>query len=466
MSRRAQGGQGTKASRAGISRRALVMGSAALAAGGSVAFLIRRKLFSALSRFTETSEFTATPPLVPHDPARERRTIYVAQGDAPAANVDAVLAKLGGIGTVVGTDDLVVIKVSAQWWNQGMTNVAAVKRTIEHILDYPGFRGEVVVFENTHFRAANGSGLTRAFTHPSERNVDVPGWNKLGDLVDHFAKDPRVGFVGLVDGGLSSLSQDAWHDPDHTHGVYGGDGRGPIAPGDPRDGYHWDFGASFRLRRSLVDHAQTPLTWPRFTSPKSGMVVDLRDGIFRRTAGRLEPVGDRKLTFINMTTANEHDTTGLTACCKSAMGIVDMSAGYKGSDPLVQKYQSVHYFGRPDAFWRMAGPLAHFAREVRAPDLHLTVAEWMGVVPAGGMPPGRDHRLDGASANRTRTVVAGTDPVTIDAWVARHLLMPIGGANKQWYDLDDPASRLVKFLRYYRQVYGAGTLDKTLVTVS
>ena len=75
-------------------------------------------------------------------------------------------------------DDVVLIKVSAQWWNQGMTNVAAVKRTIEQILTVPGFTGEVIVFENTHF-LKDGSPLTRAFTKASDRNVDVPGWSSM-----------------------------------------------------------------------------------------------------------------------------------------------------------------------------------------------------------------------------------------------------------------------------------------------
>src|SRR6185436_7061586 len=103
-------------------------------------------------------------------------------GGAPAANVDAALDTVG-VDRVVGEDDLVIIKVAAQWWNQGMTNVAAARRVIERVLARPGFRGEIVVFENTHFRLADGSGLARAFTRPSQRNVDVPGWATLGDLV-------------------------------------------------------------------------------------------------------------------------------------------------------------------------------------------------------------------------------------------------------------------------------------------
>jgi hypothetical protein len=445
-----------------VKRRFVLLGLGGL---GAVALLLGRRLKNGLSRLTRSRAFTAMPPLVPHEPARDRTKLYVAQGGRPAENVDAVLAKLGGVGKVVGQDDVVLIKVSAQWWNQGMTNVAAVKRTIEQVLERPGFRGEVIVFENVHFRLPGGSGLARAWTHPSERNVDVPGWDKLGDLIPHFRRRAApVSFVGLVDAGGSELAGDSWHDPGHTHGVYGGDERGPIAAGEDRDGYHWDLAEAFRLRRSLVDHAQTPLTWPVFTSPASGLVVDLRHGLFRREAGRRVPVA-RKLTWINMTTANAHGATGITAACKSLMGVVDMSAGRLGTHPLARDYHSVHYFGAPNASWRMAGPLAHFLLKVRKPDLYLTVADWVGVY-AAGTPQDDDSRLSARCAFQTKTVVAGRDPVAIDAWCARNLLMPIASPLRGEYDLDHPDAKVVKFLRYFREVYGAGTLDPTLVEVS
>src|SRR3954471_4234272 len=321
------------------SRRRVVLGAMAAGIAGAVFALQAR-----LRAMTQLASFAAPPRLVPHDPVRDRTTIHVARGASPATNVDAVLDKAGGISTVVGADDLVIIKVSAQWWNQGMTNVAAVKRVIEQVLERPGFRGEVIVFENTHFRLADGSGLARAWVHPSERNVDVPGWTRLGDLISHFrARGAPVSFVGLVDAGPSALSEDDWHDPGHACGIYGGDGRGPIAPGDPRDGYHWDFGRTFRLRRTWFDDARTPLTWPRFTSPVTGLVIDLQTGVLRREAGRLVST-DRKLTWISLTTANEHLATGFTGACKSTMGVVDMSAGAMGTDPRVRGHASVHYF--------------------------------------------------------------------------------------------------------------------------
>jgi hypothetical protein len=448
-----------------ISRRALMVGGALGAAGIAAAYAMRRSLMARLSRWTRLTSFDSTPPLIAHDPRQDRTRLVVSRGRSPADNVDAVLESLGGIEAVVGTDDVVLIKVAAQWWNQGMTNVAAVKRAIEQILARDGFRGEVIVFENVHFRLANGSGLCRGWTHPSERNVDVAGWTKLADLIEHFGSpDTPVSFVGLVDGGLSLLSGGGWRDPEHAHGTYGGDGRGPVPPGEFRDGYRWDFDQAFRLKRSLVDYAQTPLTWPVFSSPHSGLVVDFKDGLFQQQGARFVPV-DRPVTWINMTTANEHMDTGFTGACKSAMGVVDMSAGWMGSDPRVQGYQSVHYFGFEHAMWRMAGPLADFAQRVRRPDLYLTVAEWVGVAPPHGWSDADDVRLEASSAVRRKTVVAGTDPVAIDSWCIRNLLMPVGGAHHERYDLDVESSCASKFLRYYRQVAGKGTLDPQLVDV-
>jgi hypothetical protein len=445
-----------------------VGGGIAAMTGAAVA--LRRRIVRRLSVLTALPSFTAPPPLVPHDPSRERRTLQVARGESPAANVDSVLAKMGGIGAVVGEDDVVLIKVSAQWWNQGMTNVAAVKRALEHVLERPGFRGEVIVFENVHFRLGDGSPLARAWTHPSDRNVDLPGARAMGDLIPHFAqRKAPVSFVGLVDAGRSALSDDPWHDPGHQHGIYGGDGRGPIAPGEERDGYVWDLEDRFRLRRSLVDHAETALTWPVFSSPLSGLVVDFRHGLFRRENGRRVPVTGRKLTWINMTTANEHGSTGFTGAVKSPMGIVDMSAGRLGTDRRVRDLASVHYFGAPRASWRMAGPLAHFTTVVRRPDLYLTVAHWTAATPRGAADWDGEHhdlRLEAASAFPTRTLVAGTDPVAIDTWCVRNLLMPIGGATHADHNLDDPSSKVVKFLRYWRQIAGYGTLDESLIDVA
>lgn len=444
----------------GLSRRKLVIGATSLVGVGSAFYGLSRAFKVRLANWTQLKQFTAPPPLVAVEHSVPSH-IYVSQNLQPADNVEAVVNKLGGIQEKVGADDVVIIKVSAQWWNQGMTNVAAVKRMIELVLERPGgFSGEVIVFENTHFRMRDGSGLSRAWVRPSERNVDVPGWNKLGDLIPYFAeRKAPVSFVGLVDAGPSALANDDWHDPDHEFGVYGGDGRGPIELGATRDGYRWDFGNVFELPRSPFDVARCLTSWPRFTSPHSGLVVDLRDGVFSRRDAGLVDAG-RKLTWINMTTANEHGATGLTAATKSTMGVVDMSAGELGTHPLCAGYRSVHYFGRgaPSASWRMGGPLAHFANCVRAPDLVITVAHWVAFAPRE--PLAGDIRMEAASAALVQTVVAGSDPVAIDAWLCRNVMRQVPTANYDaLLDVDREDSTVAKFLRYYQQVRGHGTLD-------
>ncbi|MBK9035906.1 MAG: DUF362 domain-containing protein [Myxococcales bacterium] len=462
----------------GVSRRNVILGVGAAGVVGAT-WTMRSKIRTFIDKRTVLPSFAATPPLIPHDPVKDRTTIYVAQGGGPAGNVDSAVAKLGGIDKIIRPTDVVVIKVSAQWWNQGMTNVAAVKRTIEHILELPGFTGEVIVFENTHFHFPDkavddpGRGLTRAWTAPSVRNVDVPGWRSLGDLIPHFAAlGAPVSFYGLVDGGASALAGDPWFDPEHAHGVYGGDRRGPIARGEARDGYFWDFDKVFRLKRSRVGYAQTPLSWPRFTSPRTGRVVDLKDGVFRREGDQLVADG-RALKFINMTTGNEHGSTGFTGACKSPMGLVDMSAGALGTDPRVRGYQSVHYFGRTgrphperDPTWRMAGPLAHWNNHVIKADLYLTCCEWVAITPKDGYDEADDMRHHAACAQQVGTLVAGTDPVAIDAWCLRNIMSQFDGKHAAMMRLDDPDSKASKFLRYFRQAAGWGTLDPALVTVA
>ena len=256
----------------GQSRRWFLVGGGAAVGLTGVAYVVRRRIQAFLSRLTRLDSFARTPALVPHDPVRDRQTLYVGRHGSPEANIDAVLHKLGGVARLVGKDDIVLIKVNAQWWNQGMTNVAAVKRLVEQILARDGFGGEVIVFENVHFRLANGSGLARAWTRPSERNVDVPGWTCLGDLVTHAPfREAPVSFVGLVDAAASQLAEDDWLDPEHLHGVYGGDERGPIDEGEARDGYLWSLDEAFEVPRSWVDSARTPLSWPVLLSPRSGL---------------------------------------------------------------------------------------------------------------------------------------------------------------------------------------------------
>ena len=181
----------------------------------------------------------------------------------------------------------------------------------------------------------------------------------------------------------------------------------------------------------------------------------------------------RKLTWISLVTVNEHGSTGFTGACKSPMGLVDMSAGALGTDPRVRGYQSVHYFGRTgrphperDPTWRMAGPLAYWNNRVIKADLYLTCCEWVAVTPKDGYDESDDMRHHAACAHQAGTLVAGSDPVAIDSWCLRNLMSQFDGKHAAMMKLDDADSKASKFLRYFRQAAGWGTLDPALVTVA
>ena len=201
-------------------------------------------------------------------------------------------------------------------------------------------------------------------------------------------------------------------------------------------------------------------------------MIDLRDGVLRKDGDTLVADG-RKLRFINMTTGNEHGSTGFTGACKSPMGLVDMSAGALGTDERVRGYQSVHYFGRTgrphperDPTWRMAGPLAYWNNHIRKADLYLTCCEWVAVTPKTGYDESDDMRHHAACAQQVGHIVAGSDPVAIDAWCLRNLMSQFDGKYAAMMKLDDADSKASKFLRYFRQAAGWGSLDTELVTVA
>ncbi len=58
---------------------------------------------------------------------------------------------LSGEQGLISSDDIVLIKVNAQWKYRGCTNTDLVRGLVQRILDHPDkFTGEVVIFENGH----------------------------------------------------------------------------------------------------------------------------------------------------------------------------------------------------------------------------------------------------------------------------------------------------------------------------
>ena len=63
--------------------------------------------------------------------------IYISKNGTPQQNMEKVIEMMGGIETYIQKNDIVILKPNLQWWNQGRTNLAAMKR----LIDRSFFRG-------------------------------------------------------------------------------------------------------------------------------------------------------------------------------------------------------------------------------------------------------------------------------------------------------------------------------------
>ncbi|HUA68762.1 MAG TPA: hypothetical protein VMA13_09465, partial [Candidatus Saccharimonadales bacterium] len=100
----------------------------------------------------------------------------VHDGQLRHVGVDSLLHLLSGNGTkfyktakntdlsgpdgLIAADDVVILKVNAQWKCRGGTNTDMLRGLIHRILQHPdGFKGEVVIFENGQNRPASFDGM-------------------------------------------------------------------------------------------------------------------------------------------------------------------------------------------------------------------------------------------------------------------------------------------------------------------
>ena len=357
--------------------------------------------------------------------------VYQSQGGSPKENMRQLIDAMGGIETIIGKEDIVIIKPNAQWWNQGMTNTDLMKSFIDSILSINGFAGEVIIAENHQYREPNSRGwitekrngrfnyneLIAHFNNRGHRNVTKYHWQCAGDNPVPLQGDACCG------NRVSGPSQG--------------------------DGYVW--------REDIVYTApngrECLMTYPIFTSSYSGFTIDLKNGAWKEG----HYVKSKKVKFINFSALNHHGAyAGVTASIKNLMGVVDMTCGFQGREP--EGTYNTHFIGisdliktkRKKLIWRIwtingfrdraehwahrnfhfaGGALGTFMREIKMPDLNIISAEWVGW----------GSRTDTTKSTRTKTVLASKDPVALDYVSARDVLLEATPATEKYYrKLNDP----------------------------
>lgn len=151
-----------------------------------------------------------------------------------------------------------------------------------------------------------------------------------------------------------------------------------------------------------------------------------------------------------------------------------MTCGERGTGP--EGYYNFHYIGLSNIHWRIKGLLnklgwretmssiggcvGYFMRTVRKPDLNIITADWTGY----------GSRTDAELKERTRTIIASTDPVALDYIAGKEIIQPVtlknakGSDFELFNDPDNPKSPFRKFLIACNNE-GIGTLDENKIKI-
>jgi len=393
-------------------------------------------------------------------PTETAATVYKATGPETAQITRRMVESLGGIESLIGKEDIVILKVNSQWWNQGMTNTDVIAEFVQMILDIPGFAGEIILADNNQSAAPEKRGWTT-----DKRN----GRFNYNELIEYFNRQ-----------GHDNVTKYHWHPagPNPNPLQFGGSGDSVVKHPSDGDGYIWPDDLYYECPYGN----KCLLAYPVFTSAYSGVTIDLKDGAFKDGAYTGQP-----LKFINFAAMNHHGPyAGVTASVKNYMGVVDMSCGYPGVTPTGTF--NTHHIGASATFRWMAhhrrtlrhvpvlrefyerhpvfrfrytgGVLGKYMKEIRRADLNIITAVKVGW---GG-------RLNTDMAYQADTVLASTDPVALDYWATANLLYPITrevDAPEYYLKMNNPGpddSPLRLFLGECRRELG-GTMDPNKIEI-
>jgi len=333
----------------------------------------------------------------------------------PAENMEKVLSMMGGVETLFGDGDIVIIKPNLQWFNQGAPNIAAVDRLITLIMERKGgFNGEVVIAENVHRgpRPWETAGWSTDFA----RNSELPGIRNYNGLAGRLKKayGNRFSVCHLID--IGSGGKRVYSAADGP-GYVLCDGSGNVSL------LAMDNGLTGPSRREVV------MSYPILRTDK-GTIIDYRWGAWEQGTFTGQPV-----KFINCAALSHHSAfCGMTSSVKNYLGVIDLSGGanpLKGGK-LVGHYHNFHSF----AFnWSKKGPVpgmlgaevGHFLKTVRRPFLNITTAEYCGLIDRTHLP-----------VAHTKLIAASPDPVALDFHMAKYVLYE--NSHVSVHDPEDPKS--------------------------
>lgn len=304
-------------------------------------------------------------------------TVHLVTGGDCFTGIAKLWQLLGGVEKYLDPTDSVIIKANGQWPYQGYTHTGCIKAVIDAILAIDGFSGEVYICDNVQEYGYEGDFGFDADETRRTHNWPDHNWNSLAAEYQKAGK--KVATKRWKNGGKA------------------------VADASTGEGWVRDF--------FTFNGLQTYLSYPIFESPlTAGRMIDPKRGVWQGGG-----YTGAKVKSIFMPTLNNHgyggsDYAGATSAIKSFYGATEISGG---ADGRFEGAANIHgsSFSRDRADY--GGELvARYIRKFYAPTLYITAAIWTGW-----------HSRTG-EAKETKTVLASTDPASLDYIACKEVLWP------------------------------------------
>jgi hypothetical protein len=331
---------------------------------------------------------------------------------------------LNGPQGLIAADDVVVLKVNAQWKCRGGTNTDMLRGLIHRVLMHPdGFRGEVVIFENGQGRPAAFDGI-----HCDSAMEEYKPFPELQGQVMVNAEQQNVTtidyLVNTVFAGkpVSSFLMDPFRkiwiaNDDHQANGY----------------------------RRIGEKGSPCISYPCFTTARRNR-VELKEGLWTG-AGY-----SQNLKLIHCAVLKDHSgDIGMTGALKIVYGTLSMSDGSSAR----RHYQD------------LGSQCARMWTEVRAADLNILDCIWVsyGSMTVGGQHVSGCIGYPPSITSRQNILLAGRDPLAIDYHASKHILVPLGGNSAAVHDPDNNLRLVSVYKQAQETINSAGGIHGCKVCI-
>jgi hypothetical protein len=274
------------------------------------------------------------------------------------------IGPMQGPSGLIAHDDVVLLKINSQWPYRGGTNTDMLRELIQAIVNHPdGFIGEIVV-------ADNGQSFgSLDWEYSNSENHD----QSTQDIVNQFSS--------------------SYHVSTYDWQVIRGTRVSEYSRGDTTDGYI--------LYDTPDPESGIYVSYPKFCT-SYGTLISFKNGIWNG-----EDYEDR-LKVINLPVLKSHWSYGVTASLKNYMGVQSEGDAVPGG--LANGHNSI-----------ATGGLGTLMIETGLPTLTILDAIWINANPYPSLRTGPETEYSWAT--RVNVLLASTDPVALDYWAAKHVLM-------------------------------------------